>query len=147
MVQAPLNFGLILMPVYQLPEMLHRITLADRSIGELRLFSGGYRTSFRTHDSLLPPSSPLNLHGRSTSLVCYIASIGEMLVQYARPMLWSYIRSYNGTCSQTFCSATSMHHFQAVDDTYGNGKLPWRSASCCCTVGSPVLFLAPTIEH
>ena len=141
MVQAPLNIGLT---VYQLPEMPHRITLANRtrSIGDLRLFSGGYRTSFRTHDSLLPPSPPPNLHGRSTSLHCQHRRDAGAI--YARPLLWSHICSYYGTCSQTFGSATSMQHFQAVDDTYGNGKLPWRSASCCCTVG---LFLAPTIEH
>ena len=36
------------------------------------------------------------------------------------------------TFCSSFCSATCMQHFQALGNSYGNTKLPWRSASCCC---------------
>ena len=74
-----------------------------------------------------PPTPTPKVHGRSTSLVCYIASTrrdaGAM--QYARPCFGAIY----GACSQTFCSATSYS-----SNAYSSNaiKLPWRSASCCC---------------
>ena len=85
-------------------------------------------------------SPPLKVHIRSTSLVCYIASIGEMLVRYARPPTFSLGAMDYGTCShklfaQQLALCSIFKHLVIQSCLRG---LP------AAAVGSPVLFVAPS---
>ena len=88
---------------------------------------------FMTNYCHPPPPPP--------SRVCYIASVGEMLVRYARPPSLSF--GAMAPALTNFLLSNLYATFQALGNTYGNtsclGGMP------AAAVNSPVLFLAPIL--